>query len=208
MKKIVFKKKLYAFTTTLFVFGIASFFILQKPVAPELTFKEHSLSAGKIGNVLPASCTSTVSHFTNDCTRICSGSSNILVRTNTYYDPGTNSCVCNNGKTNPPVCNEPAVILTADNLLQPSINSFTVDNNNLNYGNGTYLRWGVTNAATCNGSWGQTGLPFTSSYYTGILRVDKNYTLTCYNGPKQISATVGIAVETYADAGCGTNPCP
>ncbi len=213
MKKRVYKKKLSVFLITLSVLGIASFFILQKPATSELTFKEHSLSAGKIGNVLPASCVSNVSHFTNDCDQICIGATNVLVNTNTYYNPGTNSCVCNNGKINPPFCDDPIdpkVILSAtpSSTVIPTITSFTADRTDLSYGGSTYLRWSASNATSCSGSWGQVGIPLSSSVYTGALRVDRTFTLTCYNGVRQVSADVSIIVQTYQDAGCGSNPCP
>ena len=213
MKKRVSKKKLSVFLITLSVLGIASFFILQKPTTSELTFKEHSLSAGKIGNVLPASCASNVSHFANDCDQICIRATNVLVNTRTHYDSGTNSCVCNNGKINPPFCDDPIdpkVILSPTLLstVVPTITSFTADNTYLSYGGATYLRWSAYDATSCSGSWGQVGIPLSSSVYTGALRVDRTFTLTCYNGVKQASANVSITVETYADAGCGSNPCP
>lgn len=213
MKKITathFPKK------SLFTLALVALFFMfmsfrgSTPATSELHFSERSLSAGKSGSVIPASCDSNVSHFGNpapDCPTICINSTNALVNANTVYNGASNSCVCANGKTHPPLCDTPADPKVSLSFTQPPNPVVTLTSDvgagSVSYGGATTLRWDTTQAASCIGSWGGVVALPSGSFYTGTLRVNKTYTLTCTGSTGiQTASTVAVAVDPYTPPIC------
>lgn len=96
------------------------------------------------------------------------------------------------------------VAVDAQPVQKPTVN-LTADQTSLSYGQGTYLRWSVSNATSCTASGGTnnwSGNKNTSggSFYTGSLSSGtKTYTLTCTNNSGSATDTISIYVDNQSN---------
>lgn len=92
------------------------------------------------------------------------------------------------------------VAVDAKPVQNPTV-SLSADQTNLTYGQGTYLRWSVSNATECNATGGANGWAGAKnisggSFYTGSLASGtKTYTLTCTNSTGSATDTENIYVQ-------------
>ena len=95
------------------------------------------------------------------------------------------------------------VAVDAQPVQNPTVN-ISADQTYLTYGQGTYIRWNVTNATSCNGTGGASnwaGARNTSggTFYTGQLSSgSKTYTITCTNSTGSATDSVTVNVENQA----------
>ncbi len=184
----------------LIIFSALYLFSTTEANKAELAYAEHSFLGKQAGAVIPASCNSNppVSHFSGpppDCPDMCQLSSNPDVSSKTTYSPVSNSCVCINGKTNPPNCSLPEVEIA----FRPSSNdssqidyfglTFTTSATAASMGQRVKLTWAASGrGVTCTASGGWTGnkswkgsedVTFSRSACLGGWNAQ--YTLTCTN---------------------------
>jgi hypothetical protein len=212
MKNIKINHKKILFLASIMLLIPVIFFTTRgiSPAMSELSFIEKSTVLGKdSGSVVPASCDSSpqMSHFSGDCTTICSTSANPLYVSNTVYDFASNSCVCANGRPDVPNCTVPSVALTLTQGVGSSpylTVSLSIDDDYVFMGEATTVRWGVTGtgvSCTASGSWTNTNVnPLSSgSYstgpYSGSFDRPRTYALSCTNGTQTITRSVYATFE-------------
>ncbi len=169
------------------------------PNTTELSFAEKG--AGLAGAVIPASCESVppYSHSIGDCPQMCQLSANPDVVNNTEYSWTTNTCVCKNGKSNPPTCDLPnvQVAFSAQGSPNPIPPALAVTfSSNMSQADSGYdmpvLSWNVTGSGvTCNSN-GWKANPVTP-LPTGTKTVSK---ISTYRGTAQYDLSCSTASQT------------
>lgn len=199
-------------TSILVIYSLISYFSFG-PSRAELSYTEYSYLGKSAGGVIPASCNSVppFSHFTNDCPTMCSLSGNPQVKNNTVYSPASNSCVCRNGKTNPPTCDSPNLEIKFGSGSNPLFTAnFTTDTTRTSGGRAN-LSWVTTGpgviSCTAGNAWsGSKGSGGSEAVYyhpsCGSQGLSRRYTLSCNNGVKTINKELYIYFESPYDDPC------
>lgn len=181
----------------------------------ELAFAEHSLLGKQAGAVIPASCNSIppFSHFGGanpDCSQMCALSGNPDVRNNTQYSAASNSCVCTNGKTNPPNCDRPITEIafkgagagaTGSNL-KTLILSISADKQEPRLGTPITLTWSVTGGdASCRASGNWSGLKQKGGTESVTIKrctqtdYPAKYSLSCTNNATGVTEDTALYIK-------------